>query len=102
MLRHHERVFTTECPENTEGMRRKQFQNYNIAFLRCPSVFSVHSVVNTRVQRNASSDSSTRVGFARKSETLEVVAQKLRADGVGLETATPMNDLLEVGVFAGG
>jgi ABC-2 type transport system permease protein len=34
--------------------------------------------------------------------TLEVVAQKLRADGVGFETATPMNDLLEVGVFAPG
>jgi hypothetical protein len=24
MLRHHKRVFTTECTENTEGMRRKQ------------------------------------------------------------------------------
>jgi len=53
-LRHHRAVFTTECTENTEGMRRKQFfQNYKIAFLRCPSVFSVNSVVNTRVPRNA-------------------------------------------------
>lgn len=32
--------------------------------------------------------------------TLEVVAQKLRADAIGRETPTPMNDLIEVGVFA--
>jgi ABC-2 type transport system permease protein len=34
--------------------------------------------------------------------TLEVMAQKLRADGIGVETPTPMNDLIEVGVFAPG
>jgi aminopeptidase N len=34
--------------------------------------------------------------------TLEVLAQKLRADGTGVETATPMNDFVEVGVFASG
>jgi ABC-2 type transport system permease protein len=34
--------------------------------------------------------------------TLEVVAQKLRADGSGIETPTPMNDFVEVGVFASG
>jgi ABC-type transport system involved in multi-copper enzyme maturation permease subunit len=34
--------------------------------------------------------------------TLEVMAQKLRADGIGVETAIPMNDLLEVGIFAPG
>jgi ABC-2 type transport system permease protein len=34
--------------------------------------------------------------------TLEVLAQKLRANGTGVETATPMNDLVEVGVFAPG
>jgi ABC-2 type transport system permease protein len=34
--------------------------------------------------------------------TLEVVAQKLRADRAGHETATPMNDLLEVALFAPG
>ena len=34
--------------------------------------------------------------------TLEVMAQKLRADGTGVETPTPMNDLVEVGVFASG
>jgi ABC-type transport system involved in multi-copper enzyme maturation permease subunit len=34
--------------------------------------------------------------------TLEVMAQKLRADGIGVETATAMNDLVEVGIFAPG
>jgi ABC-2 type transport system permease protein len=34
--------------------------------------------------------------------TLEVLAQKLRADGGGLETAVPMDDLVEVGAFAPG
>ncbi|HEU4886444.1 MAG TPA: M1 family aminopeptidase, partial [Thermoanaerobaculia bacterium] len=34
--------------------------------------------------------------------TLEVTAQKLRADNIGVETPTPMNDLVEVGVFAPG
>lgn len=32
--------------------------------------------------------------------TLEVLAQKLRADGIGRETPTPMNEFIEVGVFA--
>jgi aminopeptidase N len=34
--------------------------------------------------------------------TLDVVARKLRADSVGRETETPMNDLIEIGVFAPG
>ncbi|HEX6095616.1 MAG TPA: M1 family aminopeptidase [Thermoanaerobaculia bacterium] len=34
--------------------------------------------------------------------TLEVLAQKLRADGTGVETPTPMNDSIEVGVFTSG
>lgn len=34
--------------------------------------------------------------------TLDVVAQKMRANGVGVETPTPMNDFIEVGVFAAG
>jgi ABC-2 type transport system permease protein len=34
--------------------------------------------------------------------TLDVVAQKMRANGIGVETPTPMNDLIEVGVFAAG
>ena len=34
--------------------------------------------------------------------TLEVLAQKLRANSTGVETPTPMNDLVEIGVFAAG
>jgi hypothetical protein len=34
--------------------------------------------------------------------TLDVVARKMRADSVGNETEVPMNDLVEIGVFAGG
>jgi ABC-2 type transport system permease protein len=34
--------------------------------------------------------------------TLEVTAQKMRADSVGVETPTPMDDFLEVGVFMPG
>jgi ABC-2 type transport system permease protein len=48
------------------------------------------------------SATARRLGDGRYEVTLEVVAQKLRADGGGLETATPMNDLLEVGVYAAG
>jgi ABC-2 type transport system permease protein len=48
------------------------------------------------------SAAARRLGDGKYEVTLEVVAQKLRADGGGLETATPMNDLLEVGVFAPG
>ena len=34
--------------------------------------------------------------------TLDVVAKKMRADSVGHETETPMDDLVEIGVFAPG
>ena len=34
--------------------------------------------------------------------TLDVVARKVRADSVGRETETPMDDLVEIGVFAPG
>ncbi|MGH7576156.1 MAG: ABC transporter permease/M1 family aminopeptidase [Longimicrobiales bacterium] len=34
--------------------------------------------------------------------TLDVVARKVRADSVGNETEVPMNDLIEIGVFAPG
>jgi ABC-2 type transport system permease protein len=34
--------------------------------------------------------------------TLDVVAKKMRADSVGKETEVPMNDLVEIGVFAPG
>ena len=33
---------------------------------------------------------------------LDVVAKKLRADGVGRETETPMDDLIEIGIFGPG
>jgi ABC-2 type transport system permease protein len=48
----------------------------------------------------------TRVATARRlpdgrhEVTLEVVAQKLRADSLGVETPAPMNDIVDVGVFA--
>ena len=34
--------------------------------------------------------------------TLDVVAKKMRADSVGTETEMPMDDLVEIGVFAPG
>jgi ABC-2 type transport system permease protein len=34
--------------------------------------------------------------------TLDVVARKVRADSIGIETQIPMDDLVEIGVFAGG
>ncbi|CAN5601512.1 hypothetical protein BH23GEM10_BH23GEM10_06590 [soil metagenome] len=34
--------------------------------------------------------------------TLDVVAKKLRADGVGNETEVPMDDFVEIDVFTGG
>ncbi len=33
--------------------------------------------------------------------TLQVTATKVRADSIGRETEIPMNDLVEIGVFAG-
>lgn len=52
---------------------------------------------------------SVRVGDARVEPTgtgqyrvtLQVTATKVRADSIGRETAIPMNDLVEIGVFAG-
>jgi ABC-2 type transport system permease protein len=43
-----------------------------------------------------------RLADGRYEVTLNVHAQKLRADGVGRETPTPMNDLVEVAVFSAG
>ena len=43
-----------------------------------------------------------RTDDGRYEVTLDVVARKVRADSVGHETETPMNDLVEVGVFAPG
>ncbi len=46
------------------------------------------------------SAAARRLADGKYEVTLEVMAQKLRADGIGVETATPMNDFVEVGVFA--
>lgn len=48
------------------------------------------------------SAASRRLPDGKYEVTLEVLAQKLRADGSGIETPTPMNDLVEVGVFVAG
>jgi aminopeptidase N len=48
------------------------------------------------------SAAARRLGDGRYEVTLDVVAQKMRADSVGAETPTPMNDFVEVGVFAQG
>jgi len=49
-----------------------------------------------------SSATSRRLPDGRYEVTLDVRAQKLRADEVGRETPAPMNDVIEVGVFATG
>ena len=41
-------------------------------------------------------------GTGEHSVTLDVVARKVRADSVGNETEVPMDDLVEIGVFATG
>jgi ABC-2 type transport system permease protein len=46
------------------------------------------------------SATSRRLPDGRYEVTLDFSAQKLRADEVGRETPTPMNDVIEVGVFA--
>jgi hypothetical protein len=44
----------------------------------------------------------TRTGAGAYEVALDVMARKVRADSVGRETETPMDDLVEVGVFAPG
>jgi hypothetical protein len=46
--------------------------------------------------------SAARTDDGQYAVTLDVVAKKLRADSAGRETETPMDDLVEVGVFAPG
>jgi ABC-2 type transport system permease protein len=48
------------------------------------------------------SAASRRLADGRYEVTMNVRAAKLRADGVGRETTTPMNDLVEVAVFTEG
>jgi len=61
-------------------------------------LFETITLWDVRTQRAA----ARRLADGTYEVTLDVVAQKFRADGVGVETATPMNDLIEVGVFATG
>jgi ABC-2 type transport system permease protein len=44
--------------------------------------------------------SARRLPDGKYEVTLNLVAHKMRADGIGRETQIPMNDLMEVGVFA--
>ncbi|HEX3129837.1 MAG TPA: M1 family aminopeptidase [Thermoanaerobaculia bacterium] len=43
-----------------------------------------------------------RTGRGQYEVTLDIVAKKVRADSVGRETETPMNDFVDIGVFAPG
>jgi ABC-type transport system involved in multi-copper enzyme maturation permease subunit len=78
------------------------------AELRAVTPPSLHSLLTDLFETITLWDVKTQSAAARRlvdgryELTLEVVAQKLRAHGGGLEIATPMNDLLEVGVFAPG
>ncbi|HJQ37692.1 MAG TPA: hypothetical protein VKB93_11190 [Thermoanaerobaculia bacterium] len=78
------------------------------AELRAVTPPSLHSLLTDLFETVTLWDVKTQSAAARRlpdgtyEVTLEVMAQKLRADGGGLETATPMNDLLEVGIFAPG
>ena len=53
-------------------------------------------------QLKSPSATARRLPDGRYEVTLHVDAQKLRADGVGRETPTPMNELIEVAVYAAG
>ena len=76
------------------------------AELRAVTPPSLHSLLTDLFETITLWDVKTQSATARRlpdgkyEVTLEVMAQKLRADGIGVETATPMNDLIEVGVFA--
>jgi ABC-2 type transport system permease protein len=76
------------------------------AELRAVTPPSLHSMLKDLFETITLWDVKTRSASARRlpdgkyEVTLEIVAQKLRADGVGAETPTPMEDVLEVGAFA--
>jgi ABC-type transport system involved in multi-copper enzyme maturation permease subunit len=59
-------------------------------------LFETMTLWNVKTQTAA----ARRLPDGKYEVTLEVVAQKVRADAIGRETATPMNELVEVGVFA--
>jgi hypothetical protein len=78
------------------------------AELRAVTPPSLHDLLTDLFETMTLRDVKTQSATARRRPdgkyevTLEVIAQKLRADGIGVGTATPMNDLIEVGVFAPG
>lgn len=76
------------------------------AELRAVTPASMHSLLTDLFETITLWDVKTeQAGVRRLSDgnyevTLDVVAQKMRADGAGVETPTPMNDFVEIGVFA--
>jgi ABC-2 type transport system permease protein len=78
------------------------------AELRAVTPPSLHPLLTDLFETITLWDLKTQTAAARRlpdgkyEVTLEVLAQKLRANGTGVETATPMNDLIEVGIFAAG
>jgi ABC-2 type transport system permease protein len=77
------------------------------AELRAVTPPSLHPLLTDLFETITLWDVKTRVATTRPlpdgrhEVTLEVVAQKLRADSLGVETPAPMNDIVDVGVFAG-
>jgi hypothetical protein len=78
------------------------------AELRAVTPPSLHSLLTDLFETitlwdvKTQSAAARRLGNRKYEVTLEVMAQKVRADAIGRETPTPMNDLVEVGVFAPG
>lgn len=78
------------------------------AELRAATPPSLHYLLTDLFETMTLWDVKTQSAAARRlpdgkyEVTLEVLAQKVRADAGGVETPTPMNDLVEVGVFAPG
>ncbi|MDQ3280423.1 MAG: hypothetical protein M3Q69_03320 [Acidobacteriota bacterium] len=78
------------------------------AELRAATPPSLHTLLTdffetiTLWELKTQSATTRRLPDGRYEVTLSVQAQKLRADEVGRETPTPMNDLIEVGCFAAG
>jgi aminopeptidase N len=78
------------------------------AELRAVTPPALHSLLTDLFETMTLWDVKTQSAAARRLRdgkyevTLEVMAQKLRADATGVETATPMNDFVEVGIFAPG
>jgi ABC-2 type transport system permease protein len=78
------------------------------AELRAVTPPSLHALLTDLFETITLWDVKTQNAAARRMAngkyevTLDVVAQKMRADNVGAETVIPMNDFIEVGVFTPG